>query len=995
MAGAQLGAAFRQIQRLFSEGSSTGLSDTQLLNRFATCRDEAAFAAILARHGPMVLAVCRGVLRNPSDAEDAFQATFLVLARKAGSAWAEGQLGGWLHKAAYRIAVRASADTARRRGHEHRAAEGTAVEYTHADLNDDLRRALHDELARLPARFRLPVVLCDLEGLTHAQAAVQLRCGEASVRRRLAQARERLRARLTSRGFAPSDAAVGLTLARETGTAVPPVCIEATIRAVMSIAAGEAMATVVGARVARLSQGRLTMITIGWKTTATAAISVAAVACLAAGIGAQGGKSAATTPGETKSSLTAAANRPPTAPIDQKARPSRTHVIKGLVLSPNGKPASSATVYWLGTPRSGRSSMPRGYKEKPEDREKMLAQGTTDASGRFELVAEFDTKRTHPVLVQVIVKATGAGLLGRTFSLSMIHVGPDRDVPLPNRSFADIVTSVEEGTSKESSRENQRLTFRLRAPATIEGQLLAPAGTPAVGVKVFLKEFHDNFEYDSDEVSTEYSDEGQPLPLFDFWPSSWTTDENGRFRIEGIVPEKTFAHIYFLCNPDFVDEEVFVSTGAPLSDSLPASRDEVVDAKFTYTLQPARPVTGIVTDKETGKPLAGVIVEVSSAVNDNRRNGDSCIEVRTDESGRYRAGAAGDSFWVVAHADPASGYLPIRQDRDEWPKGAKVLEINLALPPASILRGRVVEAETGRPVAEASVIYKPELGSPFNSDDYEFDNPVLTDQDGNFVLTVLPGEGWVFVEAPTPDFMRVSLTYNRSSPAFPHGFTAFPHGFARLDLPAGKDQDNPPVQVTLRKGVRLEARFVGPDGRPVEEMVTGCCAGITAGMLDHRASPLWSSDGLFRLEGADPERTYRFFFVQSKRRLGAVIELKFDSKGPAVVQMQPTATAKGIWVDRQGKPLKEIRIRPELALTKEDRELTQDDFDDEGKVVTYTMLSDASLLPSYSSEFCYDKLIPGARYYVGAGESHHSVPILKPGEVLDLGKIVIKQPKGQ
>jgi RNA polymerase sigma factor (sigma-70 family) len=189
MAGAQLGAALRQIQRLFSEGSSTGFSDSQLLNRFAKGRDEAAFTAILARHGPMVLAVCRGILRDPSDAEDAFQATFLVLAKRAGSAWVEGQLGGWLHKVAYRIAVRARADAARRRDHERRAAEGTAVEYTHAGFTDDLRPALHDELARLPAKFRLPVVLCYLEGLTHAQAAIQLQCGEATLRRRLAAAR--------------------------------------------------------------------------------------------------------------------------------------------------------------------------------------------------------------------------------------------------------------------------------------------------------------------------------------------------------------------------------------------------------------------------------------------------------------------------------------------------------------------------------------------------------------------------------------------------------------------------------------------------------------------------------------------------------------------------------------------------------------------------------------------------------------------------------------
>jgi RNA polymerase sigma factor (sigma-70 family) len=178
MAGAQMGAALQHVQWLFSEGSATGLSDTQLLSRFALRRDEAAFAALLARHGPMVLSVCRAILRNPTDAEDAFQAAFLVLARKARSSWAEGQLGGWLHKVAYRIAVRACADTSRRRLHERRAAEGAVMEYTHLDLDDDLWPALHEEIARLPVRFRLPIVLCCLEGLTHPRLPVS--CGAAT-----------------------------------------------------------------------------------------------------------------------------------------------------------------------------------------------------------------------------------------------------------------------------------------------------------------------------------------------------------------------------------------------------------------------------------------------------------------------------------------------------------------------------------------------------------------------------------------------------------------------------------------------------------------------------------------------------------------------------------------------------------------------------------------------------------------------------------------------
>jgi RNA polymerase sigma factor (sigma-70 family) len=253
MAGAQLGTALRHIRRLFSDGSSTGLSDTQLLSRFATRRDEVAFAEIMARHGPMVLAVCRGVLRDPVDAEDAFQATFLVLARKAGSAWVEGQLGGWLHKVAYRIAVRAGADVTRRRVVERRVAELGVLEYSHDEIDDELRPALHEELARLPAIIRLPIVLCYLEGRTHTQAAFELRCGEATLRRRLAAAREQLRLRLARRGFAPASMASTVELAREVCAAVPPVVARNTIRAVMRVAAGEALATVAGARVKNLT----------------------------------------------------------------------------------------------------------------------------------------------------------------------------------------------------------------------------------------------------------------------------------------------------------------------------------------------------------------------------------------------------------------------------------------------------------------------------------------------------------------------------------------------------------------------------------------------------------------------------------------------------------------------------------------------------------------------------------------------------------------------
>jgi hypothetical protein len=454
------------------------------------------------------------------------------------------------------------------------------------------------------------------------------------------------------------------------------------------------------------------------------------------------------------------------------------------------------------------------------------------------------------------------------------------------------------------------------------------------------------------------------------------------------VPEKTFARIHFR-HPNFADDDVLVSTGLPLPDSLRQFNIKPFDAKFTHTLEPARPVTGVITDKETGKPLADVFIEMIPMR--NRSGGDYSIFARTDASGRYRAaGAAGDSYWVAAYPDPASGYLSVRKERNEWPAGAKVLEINIAVPKPqrSILRGRVVEAGSGRPIALASVVYQPERGNPHNRDEYEFRNPVLTDGEGNFALTVLPGAGLLAVEAPTPDFIRVPLISNDSS-------IARPHGFVRLKMPVGKDKDNPPVQITLRKGVRLEARIVGPDERVVEDLVMAWCPEVSASLIDNWASPVPFIEGLFRLEGADPEQTYRVFFIQAKRRLGAVVELKYDAKGSVEVRLQPTATAKGVVADPKGRPVKGTQILPEMALIKEDRELTREDYYDEGKIVIYNAFTMEPLLPSYPAEFCYDKLIPGVRYYVSAGGTHHPIPLLKPGEVIDVGKIVMKPMEGE
>jgi RNA polymerase sigma factor (sigma-70 family) len=230
------GEALQHVRMLFDAGAVGGLTDRQLLERFRAREGEAAelaFAALVERHGPMILRVCRRALRDEHNAQDAFQATFLVLVRKAGSLHTHDSIGGWLHAVACRVAACARTAQARRRAHERRAA-AAAPASTRAgnDSGDDLGAVLHEEIGRLPERYRTAVVLCDLEGLTQDQAAQRLGCPSGTVRSRLARGRVRLQARLTRRGMAPAGGALATVLAAEVASAaVPAELVTATVRA--------------------------------------------------------------------------------------------------------------------------------------------------------------------------------------------------------------------------------------------------------------------------------------------------------------------------------------------------------------------------------------------------------------------------------------------------------------------------------------------------------------------------------------------------------------------------------------------------------------------------------------------------------------------------------------------------------------------------------------------------------------------------------------------
>jgi RNA polymerase sigma factor (sigma-70 family) len=214
----------------------TAASDSELLECFVRERDSAAFRNLVVRHGPAVLQVCRGVLQDPHEAEDAFQATFLVLVRKAPSIEDPEALGGWLRGVAYRTAVRSRCSAARRRVIERTLVDKPPSEQSCQELAPDLRQMIREELDRLPDSYRQPLLLCYLEGMTHQEAASRLGWPIGTVKARLVRGRRLMRERLDRRGAGLGAGLLLWLLNPSQAPAVPEPLLESTVR-VMTLGA--------------------------------------------------------------------------------------------------------------------------------------------------------------------------------------------------------------------------------------------------------------------------------------------------------------------------------------------------------------------------------------------------------------------------------------------------------------------------------------------------------------------------------------------------------------------------------------------------------------------------------------------------------------------------------------------------------------------------------------------------------------------------------------
>jgi RNA polymerase sigma factor (sigma-70 family) len=441
MAGENQGAILRGIGQIFNEGSLTGLSEGQLLGRFAG-GDEGAFEALVTRHGPMVLGVCRRLLYDRRDVEDAFQATFLVLLRKAGALRDAEGLSPWLHGVAYRVAARIRSHSARRPAEESKGARPEAVEAACDLERGELRALLDEEIHRLPEKYRRPVVLCYIEGRTHEEAARRLRCSTGSVRGRLDRARQKLKDRLVRRGVAPAAGLAALAAGAESASAaVPTPLIAGTVATLARAATATAVSGAASTSALELADAVFRgMIVARLKVAALLVVGLFTLGAMSLVVALE--PSGPRTSPRTAPTQAGPARAPGGHPNDQKeGKPQPGIVVTGRVLDDAGRPIAGA---WV-----SRGSDLRGQEAIPG--------ATTDLDGRFTLtvvspgptVLTVQARGHEPDLKTV---TAGPGLAPVEFRLGAGHTILGRIVDAHDKPIAGAPIAADEWRGHHSLR---------------------------------------------------------------------------------------------------------------------------------------------------------------------------------------------------------------------------------------------------------------------------------------------------------------------------------------------------------------------------------------------------------------------------------------------------------------------------------------------------------------------------------------------------------------
>ena len=810
-------------------------TDPELLADFLDRRDEAAFEALVRRHGPLVLSACRQVLRDEAAAEDAFQATFVALYQNAAGIRRRPSVAGWLFQVARRTALRARRAAERRLRHESKAqAKGEPT----PDLSwREGVAILHEELERLPTTYRNALILCYLEGLPRDEAARQLGWTVNELRGRLERARGRLRDRLEKRGVALSAglvAAIGVT-------AVPPGLVASAVRGVMR------PSTHVAALAAAGAWGKLKAIT---------ALAVAAALVLGLGVGRDDPRAGAQTPDKpAPSAVHAKSAEPETKPVG---------AIAGRVLDLDGKPVAGAKV-WLIVPWVETREVAR-----------------TDSDGNFRLPT--DTKDADKLTESEWVIRLVA--THERFGLALPAVRPGNEIEL--RMVKDDVP--------------------------IRGRVLDLQGKPVPGVTVTpqrvqaaasesLDRWLAKLKAAEDQVNLitdgELRRKAVPTPFL----APVTTDAEGRFTLTGIGRDRLVE--LRITGPLIATSEVWVMTRVrpdlrvEYDPGNPKLGYKVFHgATFDVAVVPTQPFEGVVTDRESGKPIPKAVVRSEYPVR---------IETVADPEGNYTLRGLGPGeHRLVASAPTGELNLPMEM------KGGRVnnqqpVRLDFALSRGVWIEGTIIDARTKKPVAGASIYYTP-LGEGavvrFGGDPLAFDDPAgKTDADGKFRIVGVPGPGGIAVHAPGGPYIDATRRSLQGDSLFwsmegvrvrwPRLYFSAFDALAVVEVDVKKQRT---YSITVDPGESIKGRVLDPDGKPL--------AGARASRLTEYSrwtmKPLAAEFEAGQMQEGKP----RFvLFWHEDRKLGAVWRPKLGNPDTYDVRLKPNASAAGRLANKESDPL--------------------------------------------------------------------------------------------
>ncbi len=834
------GVSRRVVQMVVDDAT---VSDQALLARHLS-GDESAFAAIVQRHSRLVLGVCRRVLTTRQDAEDATQAVFVVLARQAPTAKWQRSIANWLYTTARRVALAARRAALRRAGHEARAPNRTVAATLDELTGRETLALLDDELDRLPPRYREPLVLCYLEGLSREETAARLGVPEATVKSQLDRGRKKLAAALEKRGLVAGTAVIA-AVAATPAAACPPELLAS----VMVAAGGQPSPAV-----AALAQG--VAVNTWMNPTLLGVLAVTAVSLGMAGF--------APPPSATADEKPAVKAEKPGEKKD--AKPEKPTSIGGTVTGPDGKLVNGASVF-VGYYRTG------GMWAPGQERTVGTKVATTDADGKFTA----DVPKDAPAYFWVYATKPGFGV---TWT----------EPKYPNRTIT----------------EPGKLTLKMPADQPITGTVVGTEGKPVAGASVTVFTLMDPTGRDFDTflkaaAAGEFGAIGQwddplhpPVELF-----RATTDADGKFEVKGVGNDRIVGLAVSGKGVARQSGMVLTRKGVDVGPLNQPPKDQRMvrlgqhpifyPPELKLVVVAGYAVEGVVTDKKTGKPIAGVLLEVNTGHWDR-------VTTVSNKDGKYRLDGMTKGMSHHINVFPPKGVdvFPTWADVKEA-TGYQAVTLDFTLVPGAVFAGKVIDKETKQPLSASFQIIPTGDNDFAKKPEYETASRdmVWKGGGGTFRIVTLPGKS------------RVNVSVSPTGTLHGEPFHPYLGGQTlEIDLPETGEKEH---VIEIERGKTAVVNAVDDSGKPVSGLVV---AGITQtnqdGVEQLRAFKLPAADTKFTVFGLGEKEKRRVVVIQPEKKLAGSLVVTPD--GDLKVTLAPLQPLRGTFTDSDDKPLAGLAV---------------------------------------------------------------------------------------